>query len=125
MAPENPQIPLLRTRIAGLTRSISVELGQVAGSQRSLSAAAVQFQRLSLDREYADKRLGAALASLQEARNESRRKQAYVERTVEANLPDEASEPRRLRGILAAFLLGLIAYGITSMLLAGIREHRD
>jgi capsular polysaccharide transport system permease protein len=125
LAPENPQIPLLRTRIAGLQRSIDAETGRVAGSQRSLSAAAVQFQRLTLDREYADKRLAAAFASLQEARNETRRKQAYVERTVEPNLPDEAQEPRRLRGILAVFLLGLVAYGILTMLLAGIREHRD
>ena len=125
LAPENPQIPLLRTRIAGLERQVDVESGRAAGSQRSLSAAAVQYQRLTLDREYADKRLAAALTSLQEARNESRRKQAYVERIVEANLPDESAEPRRLRGIFATFILGLVAYGILTMLLAGIREHRD
>lgn len=125
LAPENPQIPLLRTRIAGLTRQIDSELGRVAGGQRSLSANAVRYQRLALDREYADKRLTAALASLQEARNEARRKQAYVERIVQPNLPDEAEEPRRLRGILATFVLGLIAYGILTMLFAGVREHRD
>lgn len=125
LAPENPQIPLLRTRIAGLERQVDVETGRAAGSQRSLSAAAVQYQRLTLDREYADKRLAAALTSLQDARNEARRKQAYVERIVEANLPDEADEPRRLRGIFATFILGLVAYGILTMLLAGIREHRD
>ena len=125
LAPENPQIPLLQTRIAGLTRQIDSELGRVAGSQRSLSAAAVQYQRLTLDREYADKRLAAAMASLQEARNEARRKQAYVERIVEPNLPDEAQEPRRLRGVLATFVIGLVAYFIMMMLLAGVREHRD
>jgi capsular polysaccharide transport system permease protein len=125
LAPENPQIPLLRTRIAGLSRQIDSETGRVAGAQRSLSAAAVQYQRLTLDREYADKRLGAALASLQEARNEARRKQAYVERIVEPNLPDDPAEPRRLRGIFATLVLALVAYGILTMLLAGIREHRD
>lgn len=125
LAPENPQIPILRTRIAGLSRQIDSELGRVTGGQGSLSASAVQYQRLALDREYADKRLTGALASLQEARNEARRKQAYVERIVQPNLPDEAQEPRRLRGILATLILGLIAYGILTMLLAGIREHRD
>lgn len=125
LAPENPQIPLLRTRVSGLQRSIDAETGRAAGSQRSLSAAAVQFQRLTLDREYADKRLGAALASLQEARNEARRKQAYVERIVEPSRPDDAAEPRRLRGILATLVLGLVAYGILTLLLAGIREHKD
>jgi BexC/CtrB/KpsE family polysaccharide export inner-membrane protein len=125
LAPENPQIPVLRTRISGLTRQIDVELGRVVGGQGSLSANAVRYQRLALDREYADKRLAAALASLQEARNEARRKQAYVERIVEPSLPDEAQEPRRLRGILATFVLGLVAFGILSLLLAGVREHRD
>lgn len=125
LAPENPQIPVLRTRISGLARQIDVELGRVVGGRGSLSANAVRYQRLALDREYADKRLAAALASLQEARNEARRKQAYVERIVEPSLPDEAQEPRRLRGILATFVLGLVAYGILSLLLAGVREHRD
>ncbi|HVF38099.1 MAG TPA: hypothetical protein VNA29_09200 [Sphingomicrobium sp.] len=125
LAPENPQIPLLRTRIAGLARQIDSELGRVAGGNRSLSASAVQYQRLTLDREYADKRLTAAMASLQEARNEARQKQAYVERIVQPSLPDEAQHPRRLRGIFATLVLALIAYGILSMLLAGIREHKD
>jgi capsular polysaccharide transport system permease protein len=125
LAPQNPQIPLLQTRVAGLGRQIDLELGRVAGSQRSLSAAAVQYQRLSLDREYADKQLAASLASLQEARNEARRKQAYVERIVEPNLPDEALAPRRFRGVFATFILGLVAFGVLSMLLAGVREHQD
>lgn len=125
LAPENPQVPLLRTRIAGLSRQIDSELGRAAGGNRSLSASAVRYQRLALDREYADKRLAAAMASLQEARNEARRKQAYVERIVEPNLPDEAQEPRRLRGILATLAICLVLYGILVMLLAGIREHRD
>jgi capsular polysaccharide transport system permease protein len=125
LAPENPQIPLLRTRIAGLSRQIDAELGRAAGGSRSLSASAVRYQRLVLDREYADKRLTGAMASLQEARNEARRKQAYVERIVEPSLPDEAQEPRRLRGVFATFILGLVAFGILTMLLAGVREHRD
>jgi len=125
LAPDNPQIPSLRTRIAGLGRQIDSEFGRVTGGQRSLSASAVQYQRLTLDREYADKRLVAALASLQEARNEARRKQAYVERIVLPNLPDEAQEPRRIRGILATLIMGLVAFGILSLLLAGVREHRD
>jgi capsular polysaccharide transport system permease protein len=40
-------------------------------------------------------------------------------------LPDSAAEPRRFRGILSTLIFGLIAFGIISMLLAGIREHHD
>ena len=123
MAPENPQIPILEVRISSLSREIDEQLGLVAGNRRSLSATAAQYQRLELEREFADRRLAAAMNSLEEARNEARRKQAYVERIVQPSLPDEAQEPRRLRGILATLVLGLAAWAILKMLLAGIREH--
>ncbi len=125
LAPENPQIPLLETRIGALTREIDVALGKVTGASNSLSETAVRYQRLELEREFAGKRLAAALGSLQEARNEARRQQAYVERIVQPSLPDEAQQPRRWRGIFATFVLGLVAYGIATMLLAGVREHKD
>jgi capsular polysaccharide transport system permease protein len=123
MAPENPQIPILETRISSLSREIDEQLGLVAGNRRSLSATAAQYQRFELEREFSDRRLAAAMNSLEEARNEARRKQAYVERIVQPSLPDEAQEPRRLRGIFATFIIGLIAWAILTMLLAGIREH--
>jgi capsular polysaccharide transport system permease protein len=123
MAPENPQIPILETRISSLTREIEEQLGLVAGNRRSLSATAAQYQRLQLEREFADRRLAAAMNSLEESRNEARRKQAYVERIVQPSLPDEAQEPRRLRGIFATFILGLVAWAILTMLIAGVREH--
>jgi capsular polysaccharide transport system permease protein len=123
MAPENPQIPILRVRIGGLAREIERQVGLVAGSRTSLSATAARYQRLLLDREFTDKRLAAAMASLQDARAEARRKQAYVERIAQPSKPDEAQEPKRLRGILATLILGLVAWAILAMLFAGIREH--
>lgn len=123
MAPENPQIPVLRTRIVGLSREIDRQLGLVAGSRRSLSATAARYQRLQVDREFADKRLAAAMSSLQEARAEARRKQAYVERISQPSRADKAQEPRRLRGVFATLVLGLVAWAILTMLIAGVREH--
>lgn len=123
--PENPQIPVLQTRIRGLTRDIDIELGKVAGDRRSLAVSAAQYQRVLLESQVADKQLAGAISSLEEARNEARRKQAYVERIVQPNLPDDAIEPRRIRGIFGTLVFGLIAFGIISMLLAGMREHRD
>lgn len=121
--PENPRIPVVRTQIGTIQGEINRQLGAVAGNRGSLAAAGVRFQRLQLENEFAGKQLAAALASLEQARSESQRKQAYVERIVEPNLPDEPIEPRRLRGIFATFALSLLAYGILRMLLAGVREH--
>lgn len=123
--PQNPQIPVFETRVRELRREIDVQTGLVAGDQKSLAATAAQYQRLQLESQLADKQLAAAINALQEARNEARRKRAYVERIVEPNVPDYAQEPRRLRGILSTLVVGLVAWAILSMLAAGVREHND
>lgn len=123
--PENPQIPALEKRASTLQAEMEVETTKVAGGERSLANKAAEFQRLALEREFADKQLASALASLEQARNEAQRKQVYIERIAQPSLPDIALEPRRLRSILATFVLGLVAWGVLSMLLAGVREHQD
>jgi BexC/CtrB/KpsE family polysaccharide export inner-membrane protein len=123
-AAQNPQIPLLKVRIAGLQQAINEQIGQVAGNSASLSAATAQYQRLQLQREFADRQLAAALAARQDARNEALRQLAYVERIAQPSLPDHAMDPRRIRGFLATMIVGLVAWGILSMLLAGVREHK-
>lgn len=121
--PLNPQIPAIENRIRTLNDEIRDQTGTLTGSDKSLAANSAQYQRLFLENEFADKQLGAALASLQESRNDARRQQAYVQRIAQPNLPDSPIEPRRWRGILATLALGLLAWGIASMLLAGIKEH--
>ena len=123
--PQNPQIQALEVRAKALRREIDAESTKVTGGDKSLANKAADFQRFALDREFADKQLASALASLESARNEAQRKQVYIERIVQPSLPDIATEPKRFRSILSTFVLGLVAWGILSMLLAGVREHQD
>ena len=124
-APKNPQIEVFNVKVTTLSKQIDEELGKVVGNRKSLSSSAAQYQRLFLETQFADRQLASAMASLEEAHNEARRKQAYVERIVEPNFPDSPLEPRRLRGILATFALGIVAWGVLSMLLAGVKEHQS
>jgi len=123
--PKNPQIPVLQAGEQSLSREIDQELSKITGGRGSLSSSAVQYQRLQVASQFSDKQVAAAMSSLEEARNEARRQQAYVERIVQPSLPDDAIEPRRLRGIIATMVMGLVVWGISIMLLAGIKEHRD
>ncbi|MEH3039422.1 MAG: hypothetical protein PGN21_05085 [Sphingomonas paucimobilis] len=123
--PEATQIPYLRTQVATLTREIAQRRSAVAGGRNSLSAATARYQVLQLDSELAGKQLAATLVSLQDAHAEARRKRAYVERIAPPSLPDHPLRPRRIGGVLAVLVLGLLAWGIASMLLAGVREHRE
>lgn len=125
LAPNNPQIPVLQRQVGILESEIRKETAKVAGGERSLSSKAAEYERLALDRVFADKLLGTALASLEQARNEAQRKQLYLDRIVEPGKPDIAVEPRQLRAVLTTLVLGLIAWGVLSLLIAGVREHHD
>jgi len=125
LAPENPQLPGLNRRVKSLQDELDGQMSVVAGGNQSLSLASAEYERLALERTFAEKQLGVAMASLEQARNEAQRKQLYLERIVQPHKPDSPLLPRRARNIGATFLMGMVLWGILSMLIAGIREHED
>lgn len=125
IASANPQIATLTSQADQLRKTIDLESAKVTGAGNSLATKAPAYERLQLDKSFADKQLESALASLEGARNDAARKQLYLERLVQPNLPDVALEPRRIRSILTVLLVGLLAWGVVSLLVAGVREHTD
>lgn len=123
--PQASQIPFLRTQIRRLEKEIAEQTASLTGGRQSLSAASARYQELVLASEFAEKQLGIALSSFEDAQAEARRKQSYVERISQPSRPDYAEFPNRIRNIIATFILGLLAWGVVSMLLVGVREHRD
>jgi capsular polysaccharide transport system permease protein len=126
VSPANPQVQSLQKRVNLIQAAINAETSKVAGaSGSSLTSKTADYTRLAQEAVLADKQLAAALTSLEQARNDAQRKQLYLERIVQPNKPDVAVEPGRVRGIFSTLILGFVAYGILSMLLAGVREHQD
>jgi capsular polysaccharide transport system permease protein len=125
VSPSNPQIASLSMRVEQLRAAVAAENSRVTGRDSGLTAKSPAFDRLTLERTFADRQLGAALAALDSARSEAARKQLYLERLVQPNKPDRAVEPRRLRAVLTVFLLGLILWGVVSLVVAGVREHTE
>jgi capsular polysaccharide transport system permease protein len=124
IAPQSAQIPALDARIREIETRIDEQTGLAAGNTRkSLAAAGEDYQRLSLDADFAGKRLAAALASLETAENEAQHKSSYVERIVEPGLPDVAIEPHRLHAIATTLVFSVIVWGVATLLISGIREH--
>jgi capsular polysaccharide transport system permease protein len=124
LSPGNPQVPALVSKAEGLRGAIANESGKVTGGG-SFSARAPDFERLSLDKGFAERYLATALTGLETARSDAQRKQLYLERLVKPNLPDAPVEPRRIRSIFTVIVLSLIAWGVASLLVASIREHVD
>ena len=125
LARNNPKVSALRNRIRSLEEEIAGALARVAGKGGSLSDKSAQYTRLTLEQEFADNQLAAALASLEQARNEAQRQQLYLERIVQPSLPDVAVLPERLRNVITVLVIGLVLWGILGMILAGVREHQE
>ena len=125
LAPLNPQIGVLAARVDALRKAVAESGAKVTGGDGSFSAKSPVYDRLVLEKTFADRALGATLAALESARSEAARKQLYLERLVQPNLPDMSVEPRRVRSVLTVLLLGMVAWGVMSLVLASIREHAD
>ena len=123
--PDASQIPFLRTQIQSLKNEIEKNQDSLAGERGSFSNSMVRYQEFQLNSQFAQQQLSVVLASLQDTQAEQRRKRAYVERIAEPSLADFAVEPRRIRSIIATFVLGFLAWGVVSMLIVGVREHRE
>jgi capsular polysaccharide transport system permease protein len=125
LAPQNSQVEPMRQRVRMLRAEVAAQTARITGGDRSLVKQAAEFQRLSLEREFAERQLAVALSSLETARNDVQRKQLYLERIVQPLQADAPVEPRRLRAVVSTFVLGLVAWGVLALLVAGVREHRD
>jgi capsular polysaccharide transport system permease protein len=125
LAPNNPQVGALAVRVETLRKSIAAETAKVTGKESSLNAKAPVYDRLLLEKGFADRALATALTSLESARSEVARKHLYLERVVQPNLPDDAVEPRRLRAVITVFVVGLLFWGVVSLVVASVREHVD
>ncbi len=128
MRPDNPALQNTRNRIQALERQIATDRSRHTDATTNLGSAVLArqlaaYERLMLEREFADKQLASATASLEMARVEAQRQQLYLSRIVQPNLAVYALYPRSFT-TTASILLGLaIAYGIGWLLIVGMREH--
>ncbi|HEX2151143.1 MAG TPA: hypothetical protein VHG31_03980 [Stellaceae bacterium] len=122
-SPNSPQIPLFRTRIAALEKLIVEERAKVTGDSNSVATALSEYERLEVQRTLAEKQLASAFASLESARLHAQRQQLYLETIAQPNLADYPLYPKRIVSFVTVVAVCLVAYGITWLLVAGVREH--
>ena len=123
VAPRNPAIPSLRSRIMAVGREIALQNSRAVGTPTGIASKLSTYEKLNVEQEFATQMLTAANTALEQARTEAEKQQFYVERVVEPNKPDQATLPHRLKRILIAFGASLCLYFVGWMLVVGILEH--
>ena len=126
MQPTAPAVVSLENRISALRSQAATERAKLAGEEGNpevLSGLVADYERLAGEREFAEKAYVSALASLEAARAEAARKHRYLATFVQPHLPEDATRPRRLVGILTVFFGALVAWGIGALGVAAVKDH--
>lgn len=123
MRPDNPQIVSLRNRIAALEAQIAAERLRTTAGASALPQQLAGYERLLLEREFADRQLGSATSGLEQARMEADRQQLWLSRVVQPQTAEEARFPRATYIVASLAAILLAVYGLFSLLMAGFREH--
>jgi len=122
-APNSPNVDVLRSQIAALSREIDSQTLRMTGGETAISSKLGDYEYLALEQTFAARMLESANASLELARVSADKQQFYLQRVVEPNAPDMARYPRRLASIFVVIGVVLCLFFIGWMLLAGIIEH--
>jgi capsular polysaccharide transport system permease protein len=123
VAPNNPSIPALRSRISAISVQIASQNSRVVGTGNGIASKMGGYENLLVEQEFATQSMTTANAALVQASAEAQRQQFYLERVVDPNMPDMPLLPRRLLNVLIVFASAVALYFIAWMLIVGILEH--
>ncbi len=118
-----PQLPVLERKAIALDEQITSERTRVTRSSDGLAERIATYERLVLEREFANKMLGTNEGDLVRAKAEAAKQLLYLERVVEPNLADYSTQPKRWRSVLTIFVANLLLVLIFWLVFTGIREH--
>lgn len=122
-SPQSPQIATIGNRIRAFEEQVRLERLNLAGSTDSIAPQIAEYERLQLEREFADRLLSAAVSSLETARQEAQRQQVYVELIVTPRATDYPAYPYRALWILATFSVSLLSFVILRSVGRNIWQH--
>jgi capsular polysaccharide transport system permease protein len=119
----SPQLLGLRRKAAAIEEQIAQERARIANDTGGLAKRIAAYERLSLEREFANRMTSATEAELVRARTEAARQMLYLERVVEPNLSDFSTQPKRIRFVLTVFAANVLLLLIGWLVYSGVREH--
>ena len=123
LSPSSPGVHALKAKADALTAQIANEQKALAGPHSAVADKVSSYERLIVLRDLADQSLAAATTSLTSARADARRQHIFLEVIAAPDLPDESTQPERLRLVASTFAVSGAAFAIFWLLSVGVKEH--
>ncbi|MEZ4326862.1 MAG: hypothetical protein R3B40_16720 [Polyangiales bacterium] len=125
LQPNAPEVVALRTRIAALQGQVDNQTARLSNGETGFAATIAAFEPLMVEKEFAQHAYQSALTALEMARIEADRQNRYVVTVSRPSLPDAATHPDEVRGVLTVTVICFMLLGVGSLLLASVREHAN
>lgn len=120
----SPQVVSIKARIKALEGQIAQQKRRLTGQEAStLNTLLYEYEKLLIEREFAEKQYALALGALEAARVNAEKKQRYLVAFVKPSLPEYPLYPNRPKFVLLITLSAVLLFGILSLLVAAVREH--
>jgi capsular polysaccharide transport system permease protein len=119
----SPQYLALQRQVRALEAQVAGQTSRIAGRGASVANRLGDYERLVIERDEAAKLHAATAAQYAQAMADAKRKQLYLVRVVEPNLPVKSLFPERGKIVLTVLASLFFAYAIGWLLWAGVKEH--
>lgn len=123
VSPASPQYQAMQRQVQTLQAQIDAQSAKVVGGDHSVADRLGDYESLVIKRQEVAQVYAVAAGQLKTAQAEAQRKQLYLIRVVEPNLPVRSEFPQRGQTVLTAFGALVMFYAIGWLLWAGVKEH--
>lgn len=117
------RIEVIRERIAIERQNFATSSTETGGVSQDYPSLIAEYERLTVDREYAEEFYFASLTALEAARDEANRQSRYLATYIQPTRAQDAEYPQRsvLSGLTGLFLL--LAWSILALIYYSIRDR--
>lgn len=116
------RVEVIRARIAAERRKLGI--GDQGGASSAFADLVGEYERLVVDREFAEQAYVSALAAYDAALAESRRKSRYLAAYVTPTKAEAAEYPERVTILLLLSMFLFLAWSIITMVLYSFKDRR-
>jgi capsular polysaccharide transport system permease protein len=120
---DSPQYRAAAGQVRAFGAQIAGQSSRLAGPGSSIASNLGDYENLVIRRENSARRYATVAAQYDHAKTEAGRKQIYLVRIVNPNMPVKSLFPERGRIVLTVFFALTLAYGIGWLLVTGVKEH--
>ena len=116
----------LKREISQIMKSIkNIKQEQSGTNKKTLNKTIFEFERIKAEVELNQELYKQTLLQLQSSRIEVNKENKILQVLVNANIATSYSEPKKFREIITVLLVLSLFYGILSMIIAIIKDHKE